>query len=99
MLRITEQPLSTDPAAAAGRKAIVLEGRLVGPWVEELRRVVGGTEPDAITIELGGLSFADVDGLTLLRTLRGSGVQLNSPSPFMAALIGVDAGGDGRGDR
>jgi len=35
MLRITEQSLSTDAAAAAHRRTIVLEGRLVGPWVED----------------------------------------------------------------
>lgn len=93
MLRITEQSLPPD------RRAIVIEGRLVGPWVEELRRVAGGTEPGGVALDLGALTFADGDGLTLLRGLRDSGVELASPSPFMAALIGVDADGDDSGDR
>ncbi len=96
MLRITEQSLS--PAAADGR-AIVLEGRLVGPWVEELRRVVGGIGHRELTIDLGALSFADADGLTLLRSLRDAGVELASPSGFMAALIGIDVDVDDGGDR
>ena len=77
----------------------MLEGRLVGPWVEELRRVVDGAEPGGVTLDLGALSFADGDGLTLLRSLRDSGVELASPSPFMAALIGVDGDVDDSGDR
>jgi hypothetical protein len=93
MLRITEQPLPPD-----GR-VIVLEGRLVGPWVEELRRVVSGRAPGEVTIDLGALSFADADGLTLLRSLRDSGVQLASPSGFMAALVGVGLDVDDEGDR
>lgn len=99
MLRITEQPHPTHAAGATDRRAIVLEGRLVGPWVEELRRVVGGAESGGVILDLGALSFADGDGLTLLRSLRDSGVELASPSPFMAALIGVGADGDDNGDR
>ena len=96
MLRITEQSLSPD---AADGRAIVLEGTLVGPWVEELRRVVSGSAPGEVTVDLGALSFADADGLTLLRSLRDSGVELASPSGFMAALIGVDLDVDDGGDR
>jgi hypothetical protein len=84
MLRITEQSLAPE------RRAIVLEGHLVGPWVEELRRVVGGGGFAQLRIDLSALSFADADGLALLRTLRDSGVELASPSGFIAALIGVD---------
>jgi hypothetical protein len=99
MLRITEQPHLTHGGDPADRRAIVLEGRLVGPWVEELGRVVGGAEPGRITLDLGALSFADEGGLTLLRRLRDSGVELASPSPFMAALIGVGGDVDDSGDR
>ena len=98
MLRITEQSLHSD---VADRRGIVLEGRLVGPWVEELRRVLGATEPGGVTLDLGALSFADGDGVTLLRGLRDSGVELARPSPFMAALNGaeVDVDVDDSGDR
>ena len=96
MLRITEQ--SPHPQAA-DRRALVLEGRLVGPWVEELRRVLGGTEPGGITIDLSALSFADGDGLTLLRNLRDAGAELASASPFIAALIGAEVDVDDSGDR
>jgi hypothetical protein len=99
MLRITEQPHPTHAAGAADRRAIVLEGRLVGPWVEELRRVVGGVKAGGVTLDLAALSFADLDGLTLLRSLRDAGVELANPSPFMAALVGAGADNDDNGER
>ena len=90
MLRITEQ------SHPAGRKAVVLEGRLVGPWVEELRRVIREAGAAEITVDLEAVSFADEDGVAALRGLRDSGVRIAGSSGFLAALIrGED--GDERG--
>jgi anti-anti-sigma regulatory factor len=86
MLRITEQ------SSPAGGKVVVLEGRLVGPWVPELRRVIGEAGPGEITVDLEGVSFADENGVAILRSLRDSGVRLARSSGFLAALIrGEDA--------
>jgi hypothetical protein len=88
MLKITQH--SRYP----GRRVIRLEGRLVGPWVAELRQVVGGVDAGSIRIDLAGLAFADADGVTLLRNLQEAGAELVEASGFLAALIGGDDGED-----
>jgi hypothetical protein len=88
MLRITKRTPSS------GHGTLVLEGRLVGPWVEELRQVAGADrlsgDGAATSVELGDLTFADPAGVAYLRQLRDSGVELVGCSGFLAALIGVD---------
>ena len=68
---------------------VALEGRLVGPWVDELKRVVD-EEPGPVTVDLRGLTFADGGGVTLLRALRDAGVKLVGGSGFVGALIGTE---------
>jgi hypothetical protein len=89
MLRITRQ---TPPH---GRPTFVLEGRLVGPWVSELRRAVAELDGRK-AIDLAGVTFADANGVAALRSLRGAGADLVGASGFLAALIGVDDGADRR---
>jgi hypothetical protein len=86
MLRITKQ----NPPD--GRPVLVLEGRLVGPWVGELRRTVA--ELDQKAVDLAGVTYADADGVAALRALRSAGTELVGASGFLAALIGVDDGAD-----
>jgi hypothetical protein len=91
MLRISKRP--SGPHGAA----IALEGRLVGPWVDELRRVVDeAPEAHGLTIDLRGLAFADLAGVSLLRALRGAGLKLVGGSEFVGALLGAEQtmGGD-----
>jgi hypothetical protein len=63
-----------------GHRAVTLrlEGRLVGPWVEELRRACEPplTEGKTITLNLAEVEFMDVEGVTLVSRLRKSGVVL-----------------------
>jgi hypothetical protein len=88
MLRITKR----NPPN--GRPVLVLEGRLVGPWVGELRRTVDeGDGPTAV--DLAAVTFADAEGVAALRALRSAGADLVGASGFLAALIGVDDGADG----
>ena len=84
MLKITQH--ANGPA----RRAIRLEGRLVGPWVDELHRVVRGLDVGTLRVELGGLAFADAAGVALLRGLRDSGAELAEASAFIATLIGAE---------
>jgi hypothetical protein len=88
MLRITTSGTDTGPTA------ILAEGRLVGPWVGELERAMGGRIPRVAGayLDLAGVTFADADGVRLLRQLRAQGVELRRASSFIVALIG---GGDG----
>jgi len=81
MLRITPQ--------GKERPSIVVEGQLVGPWVDELRRTTFGAGLVAgILLNLRHLTFADAQGVALLRQLRAAGAELGDCSEFLTALIG-----------
>ena len=76
-------------AGASGRPTLLLEGRLHGPWVEELRRCVAALGPVArVVLDLRGLEFADAEGVALLRALRAEGAEIASASTFMTSLMG-----------
>ena len=50
-----------------------LEGRVIGPWVEEVRRISEKILASGVmlTLDLSGVSFVDREGVILLRSLRG----------------------------
>jgi anti-anti-sigma regulatory factor len=79
VLRIAEERL--------GEAAIVrVMGRLGGAGVEELSRAC--REAGApLRLDLSGLLHADEVGLALLRSLRDSGAELTSVSPFIQLLL------------
>jgi len=74
---------------ANGSTTLVLEGRLVGPWVEELRRSceqpLGSTRD--LTLDLGTVSFVDRGGIELLRSLADRHARLTNCSPFVAEQL------------
>jgi anti-anti-sigma regulatory factor len=80
MLKISENKLT--PKAVTLR----LEGRIVGPWVEELKQACeplvksGGCK---LVLDLADVSFADEQGLTLLSSLKARGIKLLNPAPFV----------------
>ena len=62
-----------------------LEGRVVGPWVDELKQVC---EPlvkngSKLALDLTDVSFADENGVALLSNLKSRGVKLLSATPFL----------------
>jgi len=73
-------------AAAEGlrnRTILILEGRVIGPWVDELRRAcqrirLTGAE---LTLDLRDVAFVERDGLALLQDLveRGASI-VNCPA-------------------
>jgi hypothetical protein len=66
------------------------EGRITGPWVEELRAACNmHTFPDEIqlSLELADISFADQAGIALLRELRNHGVSIIRTTPFLAEQL------------
>lgn len=72
-----------------GTLAIQLAGRIVGPWVGELRHSceqilgVGGT----LSVDLGEVLFVDREGVEFLQSLRARHVALFNCSPFVAEQL------------
>lgn len=66
-----------------------LEGKVVGPWVEELgqvcERILG--EGHHLLLDMADVSFADESGVVLLATLRLKGAHLRNSSPFLSAQL------------
>jgi hypothetical protein len=66
---------------------IKLEGKLLGPWVDEVRCHFRAANAGSYTLDLSGLSFADRPGVDLLQQLLRQGVRIDSCSPFVAELL------------
>ena len=62
-----------------------VEGWLVGPWVEELRRLSDQAlaESGTLSLDLEKLWFADLNGVALLRDLARRNVAQVNCSPFI----------------
>lgn len=62
-----------------------LEGRVVGPWVGELRQVceLVLSEDRKLKLDLAEVSFADADGVVTLTSLKSRGVTVTNCSPFV----------------
>jgi ABC-type transporter Mla MlaB component len=88
MLRIT--------VVESSRVAVILrvEGRITGPWVEELRTACNvHTFPDHVqlSLDLADISFTDTAGIALLRELRSRGVGFSRTTPFLAEQLKDEA--------
>jgi ABC-type transporter Mla MlaB component len=83
MLRITRTPHRNRTTR------LVLEGRIAGPWVGELRRVAAESARAGgrIALDLSSVTFADADGLALLRELLDGEAQLERASAFVTQLL------------
>jgi hypothetical protein len=83
MLRISR--IESSP----GEVILRLEGSLIGPWVNELRRCCAAVcnNGHQLSLDLTEVLFADSKGLELLRTLRKSNVGLAGCSPFLAEQL------------
>jgi hypothetical protein len=78
--------------AAADETKLRLDGKLIGPWVSELRVLC---EPilakgQQIEIDCGGLSSIDIDGIELMQMLQGEGVLLVKCSPFLELQLRLE---------
>jgi len=83
MLRITTT--GVDPTI------VTVEGRLSGPWVEELdrcwRSLVGPRGAGAVRVRLEEVTFADAAGKELLRTMHAHGTALEGSDCMTRAII------------
>lgn len=74
MLKITIHP-------EGGATRLQLEGRLAGPWVEELARCwrdVAGTQQNQMMVDLSGVTFIDPEGKALLTRMCRQGVTFHA---------------------
>jgi hypothetical protein len=72
-----------------GSHVLRLEGRVVGPWVDELRRstALHAGRPGDLVLDLARVSFLDAGGVSLIRDLAGRGVRVVNSSPFVAEQL------------
>ena len=66
---------------------------MLGPWVDELRRVCAETvasdtsRTPHLVLDLAGVSFLDADGIVLLRQLVTDHVSMTNYSVFIAEQL------------
>lgn len=83
MLRITEEKLNGKTARMR------LEGRVIGPYVTEVRssceRLLDTGR--SLTLDLGDVSFVDRNGVSLFKELISRHVSLVNCSPFLTEQL------------
>ena len=83
MLRIS---VTTEPSGTT----ITLEGRVVGPWVQELRicwyRLLQSVALP-VRVDLDGVTFVDDAGKAVLRAMRADGATLTATTLMMRAVV------------
>jgi hypothetical protein len=76
VLRITK-------TASDNETVVKLEGRLAGPWVDELRKTVSLTDSwGQLKIDVSGLTFAEDEGEKALAWLHSIGARFFGEGPF-----------------
>lgn len=87
MLKISEERRANQSLT------LRLEGRVVGPWVEELRQICEPLLADEtkLVLDLADVSFADESGAALLKSLERRGANLTKPSPFLSEQLKASA--------
>jgi anti-anti-sigma factor len=83
MLKITEEPVFE-----AGT-ILRLEGRIVGPWVAEVKRSCEDALATgrSLALDLTDLEFMDSQGVALLQDLQARGIALLQCPPFAAEQL------------
>lgn len=85
MLRITGIDLDTSNSI----RTLKLEGKLLGPWVDELSRACEEprTPPNCLRLDLAAVTFIDSVGVKLLDDLIRRGATIVGCSGFIAELL------------
>jgi ABC-type transporter Mla MlaB component len=68
-----------------------LEGKLLGPWVDELALTLAAESAPRIQLDLANVAFVDNAGAALLRSLMQRGASIAQRSDFVAALLEVES--------
>src|SRR3989442_15662942 len=76
----------------SGGATVTLEGRLAGPWVDELARcwtsVTAVRDAQSVRVELEAVTFIDSAGKALLRTMHEQGAALLPSGCLTRAVLG-----------
>jgi anti-anti-sigma regulatory factor len=83
MLRITRQPIDETTIL------FKLEGKLLEPWIEEMKRSISGSVT-SMKLDLSALTFADSAGIQVLGDLIRDGAKLTDCSGYVAALLQME---------
>ncbi len=74
-----------------GETLLVLEGRLAGPWVDELARCWASLRDEKhdgpVRVDLDGVTFVSAAGKALLARLHGDGARLTARACMTSAII------------
>jgi hypothetical protein len=71
-----------------GSSTLKLEGKLAGPWVEELKDVWSSeSASEAVLVDLIDVSFVDAAGKDLLAQMWQGGADFVADSPLMKQVI------------
>ncbi len=82
MLRVTQ--VNGDHAGTT----LKLEGKLVEPWVSEVRQLLNDAEHSVHhRLDLASVSYVDVTGAELLREFVDRGVEIVSSSLYVTELL------------
>ncbi|MGO9467199.1 MAG: hypothetical protein ACLQVF_23910 [Isosphaeraceae bacterium] len=87
MLRIARVDGGTSESIVTLR----LEGKLLGPWVGELRRACGELHvpPAGLSLNLSAVTFIDAAGVELLGALMSRGATIDGCKGFIAELLNL----------
>ena len=74
---------------------LLLEGSVTGPWVAVLDAACKEalSNVNHVTLDLGGVSYLDFDGIAVLRKLMDHAVSLVNCSPFTSMQLRGDTDG------
>ncbi len=75
----------------SSRRIIKLEGKLRSDWIDEVRHLFPDVDECLFPgLDLSELNFVDRESAELLLQLLRQGVRIESCSPFVAELLGLD---------
>lgn len=65
----------------------VVEGKLVGPWVEELKKCWQSVAQAELLVDLSAMTWVDAEGRSLLAEMHRQGVRLAAAGLMTQAII------------
>jgi ABC-type transporter Mla MlaB component len=79
----------TEMAQNDSGRTLKLEGKLLGPWVDELRNVCRQllNRAKQVGLDLAAVTFVNAAGAKLLRELIRDGIIITQCSAFVAELL------------